>query len=527
VVINLLSNAVKFTERGEVKISVRQAGSDLFNPSFEFEVTDTGIGIKPENCVTIFESFAQEDTSSTRQHEGTGLGLAICKQLVELMGGQIGVSSTPGIGSTFYFSVPLPTDPTAVRDRRAPFLHRTRMLLVDDNAASREVLRHQLLGWDVMVTEANSGRDALEILDKSLGGEFDVMIIDALMPEMSGAALATAIRGRPEFAGVRILMMNSVSAVTPAPGGDSRDGPTMWLSKPVRRKHLQACLTSLLASHPFAEAGSKEMSGQEAGAAQEGRPVSRIRRVLLVEDNAVNQEVAKAMLQELGVEVVSAWSGEEALERLAADRYEVVLMDCQMPRLDGYATTSRFREWEKENQRTRTPIVALTANALSGDAEKCFAAGMDRYLSKPFTTDQLYRVLESCGSASMRTDSDVKNESAVLDQQALGRIRALHTPGGPNFFAKVVGLYFSSSLALTDTLRAAAATGDAGGIREAAHALKSCSANVGALAFAELCKDVELAAAGGMLDDARMLVDRLLTEYIHVLQALDAQNIAA
>ena len=130
-VINLLSNAVKFTERGEVKISVRQAGSDLFNPSFEFEVTDTGIGIKPENCVTIFESFAQEDTSSTRQHEGTGLGLAICKQLVELMGGQIGVSSTPGIGSTFYFSVPLPTDPTAVRDRRAPFLHRTRMLLVD------------------------------------------------------------------------------------------------------------------------------------------------------------------------------------------------------------------------------------------------------------------------------------------------------------------------------------------------------------------------------------------------------------
>jgi len=532
VVINLLSNAVKFTEHGEIKISVRQTGSDLFNPSYEFEVADTGIGIKAENCLTIFESFAQEDTSSTRQHEGTGLGLAICKQLVELMGGQIGVSSTPGIGSTFFFSVPLPTDPTVTRERRAPFLHRTRMLLVDDNAATREVLRHQLLGWDVMVTEASSGRDALEILEKSLGGEFDVMIIDAQMPEMDGATLAKAIRARSEFAGARILMMNSVSAATPASGGDSRDGPTMWLSKPVRRKHLQACLTSLLANHPFAEPGSSnEATGTEAGGAQEGRLVSRIRRVLLVEDNAVNQEVAKAMLQELGVEVVSAWSGEEALEKLAVDRFEVVLMDCQMPKLDGYATTSRFREWEKENQRARTPIVALTANALSGDAEKCFAAGMDRYLSKPFTGDQLYRVLESCGSASMRTDSDVnsdlKNESAVLDQHALGRIRALHTPGGPNFFAKVVGLYFSSSLALTDTLRAAAASGDAGGIREAAHALKSCSANVGALAFAELCKEVELAAAGGKLEDARVLVDRLLTEYIHVLQALDAQNIAA
>jgi CheY-like chemotaxis protein len=249
--------------------------------------------------------------------------------------------------------------------------------------------------------------------------------------------------------------------------------------------------------------------------------------VLLVEDNAVNQEVAKAMLEELGVAVVSAWSGEEALEKLAADRFEVVLMDCQMPKLDGYATTSRFREWEKENHRPRTPIVALTANALSGDAEKCFAAGMDRYLSKPFTNDQLYRVLESCGSASMRTDSEAKNESAILDPQALGRIRALHTPGSPNFFAKVVGLYFSSSLALTDALRAAASCGDTGGIREAAHALKSCSANVGATAFAELCKDVEVAAAGGNLEEARVFVERLLAEYIHVLQALDAQNIAA
>jgi signal transduction histidine kinase/CheY-like chemotaxis protein len=526
VVINLISNAVKFTERGEVKITVRQAGSDLFNPSFEFEVHDTGVGIKPENCTTIFESFAQEDTSSTRQYEGTGLGLAICKQLVELMGGQIGVSSTPGIGSTFFFSVPLPTDPTAERDRRAPFLHRTRMLIVDDNSTSREVLRHHLLTWDVMVTEASSGLDALAILDKSLGGEFDVIIIDAQMPEMDGAALATAIRTRPDFAGVRLLMMNAVSAAPTA--GDPRGGATMWLSKPVRQKHLQACLTSLLANHPFAESGQKEAKRQGADAlAQDSRAVSRVRRVLLVEDNAVNQEVAKAMLEELGVAVVSAWSGEEALEKLAADRFEVVLMDCQMPKLDGYATTSRFREWEKENHRPRTPIVALTANALSGDAEKCFAAGMDRYLSKPFTNDQLYRVLESCGSASMRTDSEAKNESAILDPQALGRIRALHTPGSPNFFAKVVGLYFSSSLALTDALRAAASCGDTGGIREAAHALKSCSANVGATAFAELCKDVEVAAAGGNLEEARVFVERLLAEYIHVLQALDAQNIAA
>jgi CheY-like chemotaxis protein len=198
-----------------------------------------------------------------------------------------------------------------------------------------------------------------------------------------------------------------------------------------------------------------------------------------------------------------------------------------MPKLDGYATAALFREWEKENKRERTPIVALTANALSGDAEKCFAAGMDRYLSKPFTSEQLHSVLESCASVTMITASDVKKESAVLDSNALGRIRALHKPGGPNLFAKVVSLYFSSSLALTDAMRAAAFTRDAAGIREAAHALKSSSANVGALQFAELCKEVEIAAAEGQLDYARALVDKLLAEYKHVLQALDAQNIAA
>jgi CheY-like chemotaxis protein len=205
----------------------------------------------------------------------------------------------------------------------------------------------------------------------------------------------------------------------------------------------------------------------------------------------------------------------------------VVLMDCQMPKLDGYATTSRFREWEKEHQRPRTMIVALTANALTGDAEKCFAAGMDRYLSKPFSSDQLYQVLESCVADAEPPATAAKLEDAVLDRQALGRIRALHRPGGPNLLAKVLGLYTSSSQALTDAMCSAAAANDAESVRQAAHALKSSSANVGAVAFADLCKEVELAAAGGKLDHARALVDGLLVEHRKVLQALDAQNIAA
>jgi CheY-like chemotaxis protein len=250
--------------------------------------------------------------------------------------------------------------------------------------------------------------------------------------------------------------------------------------------------------------------------------------VLLVEDNPVNQEVAQAMLQELGVEAVCAWSGEEALEKLmTAERFEVVLMDCQMPKLDGYATTSRFRDWEKEQQRARTPIVALTANALTGDAEKCFAAGMDRYLSKPFTSEQLYQVLESCLSDGAATDAEPRIDNAVLDRQALGRIRALHRPGGPNLLAKVLGLYSSSSLALTEAIRAASTANDAEGLRQAVHALKSSSANVGAMAFADLCKEVEVAAAQGKVDQARVQIDTLLAEHRKVLLALEAQNIAA
>jgi two-component system sensor histidine kinase/response regulator len=528
VIINLISNAVKFTERGEVKITVRHEGAGgLLNSSFRFEVKDTGIGIKPENCNAIFESFAQEDSTTTRQYGGTGLGLAISKQLVELMGGQIGVASKPGVGSTFYFWLPLSADPTAERERRSTVLNRTHMLIVDDNSTNREILRHHLVSWGVMVTEARSGRQALEILDKALGGQFEVLILDGQMPDMKGAALASTIRARPQFAGVPMLMMSSVVSTTPL-ADNSADGATAWLSKPIRRAQLHACLASLVTGQSRTAEWRAGVSRQDVNAAlQFDRKVSRIRRVLLVEDNPVNQQVAQAMLQELGVEVVSAWSGEEALEKLAADRYEVVLMDCQMPKLDGYATTSRFRDWEKEQQRSRTPIVAVTANALTGDAEKCFAAGMDRYLSKPFSSDQLYQVLESCVADSVQADTGVKVQDAVLDRQALGRIRALHRPGGPNLLAKVLGLYSSSSLALTDAMQTAAISNDAESIRQAAHALKSSSANVGAMAFADLCKEVEVAAAEGKLEHARELVDGLLAEHKKVLQALDAQNIAA
>jgi signal transduction histidine kinase/CheY-like chemotaxis protein len=527
VIINLISNAVKFTERGEVIIRVTGVDSGLNNASFQFKVIDTGIGIKSENCATIFHSFAQEDISTTRRYGGTGLGLAICKQLVELMGGRIGVTSTPGKGSTFFFSVELQSDPTAGPDRSRTSLHSSRMILVDDNASARYVLKQHLLCWGVAVTAVGSGPEALAILDKALGGEFDAIIVDGQMPGMSGMELVAAVRARTQFAEVPIVVMNSGLASSTPPPVTSRDEVLVCLNKPIRLAQLQSCLAGLIERHGApSKAVTQDAAQIAAPSVASATPKPVVRRVLLVEDNPVNQEVAKAMLGELGIEPVCAWSGEEALEKLMTGRYDVVFMDCQMPKMDGYAATARFRDWEQENLRPRTPIVALTANALSGDEEKCYAAGMDKYLSKPFTLEQLREVLEAY-PAGGDAGGPATSAGAVLDQQTLVRIKSLHKSGSPDLFAKVVELYTSNSLALTATLRSAALFNDAEAMLRAAHSLKSSSANVGAMTLAELCRDVEGAANNGELDVACALIERVIEEHQQVLQALSAHSIAA
>jgi signal transduction histidine kinase/CheY-like chemotaxis protein len=396
IIINLVGNAVKFTERGEVRVIVRHKALDKQRSTFRIEVVDTGVGIKPESCATIFESFAQEDNSITRKYGGTGLGLAICRQLVELMGGEMGVTSTPGEGSTFYFTMALANDVATARGMRPAVLKGTRVLIVDDNARTRQIVAGHLKSWGVVVTEAKSGAVALQLLEIAKPEGVDALVIDGQMPNQDGFALAKDIRRLPGFEDIPILMMATILAV---PGADERlEGPTAWISKPVRRSQLHSSLVALFTSQPTTAAtgSSKTVSKRLPVIMQNAREVSRIKRALLVEDNPVNQELALAMLMELGVATVSAWSGEEALVKVAAEPFDVILMDCQMPKLDGYATTRRLREWERRTGRERTPIVALTANTLNGEASRCFEAGMDRYLSKPFTIDQLFGALESC-----------------------------------------------------------------------------------------------------------------------------------
>jgi CheY-like chemotaxis protein/nitrogen-specific signal transduction histidine kinase len=537
VLINLVGNAVKFTERGEVRVAVTCSSNDLLNSTVTFEVIDTGIGIRPENCATIFESFVQEDASTTRQYGGTGLGLAISKQLVELMGGTIGVSSEPGKGSRFYFSITLAAAPEAAREPdHSHALSGMRILLADDNDNQRRILRQQLSGWDAQVTEAESGARAIEILKASFGGQFDVLVLDSHMPDQDGHKVLARARKRPEFANTPVLMIGPLGA-TP-PGETEAAARVAWLNKPVRQAQLHTTLVALVAHDLNATRRMQVIASQTSVITQQfKREALDIGRLLLVEDNPVNQEVALAILNELGLQADCAWDGEQALEKLAAQRYEVVLMDCHMPKLDGYATTRRLREIEGAAGKGRTPVVALTANALSGDAQRCLDAGMDGYLSKPFSVDELYVTLKPYAQKKHGSSRATEHAApaattpapaaAVLDEQALRQIRSLRQPGGPDLLKKIVALYISNSRTLIETLRDAILRSDAPGVAQAAHSLKSSSANVGAKSLTEMCAQLEATAKAGKLEPAWNLLDRMVEEHNRVLLALNAQTAAA
>jgi len=515
IIINLVSNAVKFTETGDVTVSVK-VEPGIETALFGFEIADTGIGIDAANCAAIFDAFVQADASTSRRYGGTGLGLAISKQLVELMGGTIGVRSTLGMGSTFHFSLPLAVDRTAKRAKVSSMLATTRVLIVEKNDAARRILKQHLTSWGAVVAELSSAEDALERLRHALSGEFEALLIDARLPGTTPSETVAAVRDIAEFADTPILMMHTGSGEPPPESRDMK-GPLAWQSKPIRRSQLQSTLEHLVGRSQRKVTEPRRTAAGAAGSSA-ALPGSRPRRVLLVEDNPVNREVARAMLQTLEVQVHTACNGKEALEKLAGARYDAVLMDCQMPDIDGYETTRRYREWELLQGRSRTPVVALTANALRGDAEKCLAAGMDHYVSKPFTIEQLHTVLETCGHAP--TEGSAEPAAEVLDAKTLSRIQDLSAGGSSDLFARLAGLYEVSSSELVATLHRAAASDDLAAMSRAAHALKSSSANVGATTLTATCGEVERAARESRTEAAKGLVKRLIGEHREVLRAL-------
>ncbi|MBL8287390.1 MAG: response regulator [Rubrivivax sp.] len=535
VLANLIGNAVKFTDSGEVLVDV----SPQDEWTLRFAVHDTGIGIDGEARQRLFRAFEQADGSTTRRFGGTGLGLAISRSLVELMGGRIGVESTPGEGSTFWFTLPL-VPATGLPPVPSPAnLAGKRVLVVDDNATNRDILEHHVGAAAMRCALANNGREALAALREAhaQGDAFEVALVDMKMPLMDGLELAAAVRADAALAATRIVLVTSLHS-TDEVARARQVGVGAYLSKPVRRQELYRALAQCLSDGDEAAAG-------DAAAPAAGAPLPRLRaRVLLAEDNGVNQVVARNMLRALGCEFHIVPNGAEAVQAVRESRYDLVLMDCQMPVMDGYAATRAIREREAEGGGARLPVIALTANALVGDAEACLASGMDAHLAKPYTRQQLASLLarwlpadkvekvaaQAAPARATGAGADAAPASAaaakdgarnaVLDRAALDNIRAVDEDG--SVLAEVIQMYLDEAPGHRQRLHDAVAGGDLAAAAQVAHALKSASFNVGAKALGELCRRIERQGKDGNsagIADLVAAVDAMLERVTPALRA--------
>ncbi len=476
ILMNLIGNAIKFTESGEVVVRVSAQNADFEEAILHFEVQDTGIGISPANQALIFESFSQEDGSTTRRFGGTGLGLAICKHLVGLMGGDISVHSVPGQGATFRFDVRLPRESGPETQLDAGQLDGLRVLVIDSNANRSRILRRQLQGWGVTATELKSLDDSAERTNT------DVVLLAHDATPIDDAERNCARLNDLALGGAKIVLLSSGRIDTSCSAARHIDAV---LHMPTRATQLFEYLTTLTGE-------SQRCQVLSTIADDADRPVEL--HVLLVEDNVVNQTVACGILDIVGCRTTIANNGLEAVSMVQSRPFDVVLMDCQMPEMDGFEATRVIRQWERENGRKPLPIVALTANALKGDRQHCLDAGMDHYLAKPFSRQELRDLLanvEAAGGGMMQSGGDPGLEEAPLNNDVLDDIRNMTPDGQSSFLFSVIDAYLQSAGDLYTGLREALRTGDHDSVRRFAHALKSSSANVGARTFAELCSRLE------------------------------------
>jgi PAS domain S-box-containing protein len=522
VLINLVGNAVKFTDEGEILVAVapllpppqggRENNGSADFVELHFSVRDTGIGIAPDKLRSVFEPFVQADGSTTRKHGGTGLGLSISMKLVELMGGRLWAESRPGEGSTFHFTALLGVaEAPPELDRPTPEQMRgLAVLVVDDNATNRRILEEMLRNWGMKPTAATGGREALLALRAAAaaGEPFPLVLLDAMMPDMDGFTLAKEVKARPELAGSILLMLSS---------GDRREdaarcrelGLARYLAKPIKQSELHDALVTALA-------GPASGPQRVRPAAPTPTPnVGRRLHVLLAEDNVVNQRLAVRLLEKMGHEVTVVGTGRAALEALEADpSLDVVLMDVQMPEMDGLEATAQLRARESAGGR-RVPVAAMTAHAMKGDRERCLAAGMDDYLTKPVQATELARVLAQLApSAAVAPAFD---EEAALER--LGGDREL--------LRELAEMFVESAPELIAAVREAAGRRDARALERAAHSLKGSAATFSAAGAVEAAQAVESKAKTGDLSVVDEAISGLERETARLQESLAAMTTAA
>jgi len=470
VLVNLVGNAIKFTDHGEVIIDValdRQDGDEVV---LKFTVSDTGIGIPAEKQWQIFGPFVQADASTTRRYGGTGLGLAISSQLVELMGGRIWIESEVGRGSRVHFAARFAVPPGPPESRQpagSVSLERLRVLVVDDNATNRRILEEMLRSWRMNAAAVEGAAPALSLLRSAhdAGDPFRLVLIDALMPDVDGFILAEEIKGDARFGGLSLIMLTS--AVLPEVRQRARrTGFAACLSKPVKQSDLFDAILNTLG--PPARAKRQARRGPRRRAL--GGPTAL--QILVAEDNPTNQKLVVTLLEQQGHRVVLASDGRQALARAAEQAFDLILMDVQMPELGGLEATAAIRERE-HGTGTRVPIVALTAHAMTGDRERCLAAGMDGYVSKPLRPDELFAVIEAVISPSAERDavrSVAPADAASPSPDAAALLAAFG--GNDKLLAEVIDLFLADTPGILDGARRALARHDAAALAASAHALK-------------------------------------------------------
>jgi two-component system sensor histidine kinase/response regulator len=511
VLLNLVGNAIKFTDRGEVSITVMQPQQHEGRVVLRFLVTDTGIGITATAQPGLFTPFTQADGSTTRKYGGSGLGLAVSKQLVEAMGGEIGVISVAGEGSTFWFELPLhrQADGTAEPQRRWD-LSSFRALLVDGNDVQRMTVARHLSATGIAVDEVTSGAEGLAALYRRA---YDVILFDMQLPDEDGLGFARAIRGDPSLARTRLLLMTAFGRRRQDIINFQTAGIEAFVLKPLRRTQICDAVARLL---------TVESVAAMTQFVDEEQPRTARARVLLVEDNSVNQLVALGQLQRLGHECIVAPAGRTALDLVSNETFDLVLMDCQMPDMDGYEATRRIRQMD--GAVARVPIIAITAHALPGEREKCLAAGMNDYLAKPVSLEQLGAVIRLWASKASEEQANAPDlamegdEQHVLDRERVGSFLAI-SRSQDGFLEGLVKTFRQDVPSRIDALRSAASTGDPQDLALAAHALKSSSGTVGAKRMYEVAAMLERDVIAGRMDGASAAIEQLAAEFPRVIAA--------
>jgi len=546
VLLNLVSNAIKFTDSGEVAIQVLRLEETEEEIELRVQVSDTGIGIAPDVQDRLFHAFTQADSSTTRKYGGTGLGLVICKRLVELMNGTIGVDSQIGQGSVFWFTLQLQKQDLPHQASSAPEnnFQNLRICCVDDHPTNRYLLAQYAQDWGMEAVTASTPAEALAVLHAgvSRGKPFDLAILDFHMPGMDGVTLAKAINGDPALAFTKLILLSSLGK--PEDPAALHDGTfDAYLSKPVRKALLEQGIATVmnLISQPISEAQNSSEWSSSAHAS-----VSTFTaRILVVDDQQVNQQLAMLRLQGWGHRVDVVSNGKEAVEAVRQIPYDLILMDCQMPEMDGYEATSEIRRREASQRKhlsiheaqtgtIRIPIIAMTANAMAGDREKCLDAGMDDYLAKPIKAVQLAEVLSKWLPAvaaveKTETRQDVRSSSSThLDTAPpidLSTVKEWRTLGEPSFVVRMIDQFIHDATACVTQLQEAVEQQDHDRMTDIAHALKGMSRNMGAEPLGEICRFLE---QEGRKASAWQLTEKftaLQQEFQRVCQAFEQERV--